>query len=145
MALKIPRIFGVGTDICSVQRMTHMIDRGPQFLDRFLKRVLHDQEIEEFKKINQSQEDVKQAGQYLASRWAFKEAMVKASGNTGLYYPGMYLKKGENKGKPMPTIEGELNVKILFEELQISGIHASISHEDQFAVAFVTLESLLVI
>ncbi len=55
--------------------------------------------------------------------------MVKASGNKSLYYPGMYLKKEENK-KPVMEIEGELNKRILFEELEISRIHSSISHED---------------
>ena len=78
----------------------------------------------------------------MASRWAFKEAMVKASGDTRLYYHGMYLKKDKSRGKPVPTIEGELNTKIIYEELEVSTIHASISHEDQFAVAFVVLETL---
>ena len=68
----------------------------------------------------------------MASRWAFKEAMVKASGNTGLYYPGMYLLKNKEKGggKPVPTIEGDFNQKIIYEQLEVSQIHASISHED---------------
>ncbi len=65
----------------------------------------------------------------MASRWAFKEALVKASGNTSLYYPGMYLKKKEGE-KPTPSIEGELNERIIFKELEVSTIHASISHED---------------
>ncbi len=78
----------------------------------------------------------------MASRWAFKEAMVKASGNTSLFYPGLYLKKSEDYKKPDPTFEGEINNRILFEELKVSKIHASISHEDMFAVAFVILETL---
>ena len=44
--------------------------------------------------------------------------MVKASGNTSLLYPGMYLKKkAEGGGKPEPTIEGEVNSRIIFDEL----------------------------
>ncbi len=77
----------------------------------------------------------------MASRWAFKEAMVKASGNTSLYYPGMFFLKKEGE-KPIPTIESEINERILFKELEVSKVHASISHEDQFAVAFVVLETL---
>jgi len=38
--------------------------------------------------------------------------MVKASGNTSLYYPGMYLQK--DGGKPIPKIDSELNDRILF-------------------------------
>jgi len=33
--------------------------------------------------------------EYLASRWALKEAMVKATGRTDLEYKGIYLKKPE--------------------------------------------------
>ena len=41
-------------------------------------------------------------------------------------------------------VVGDLNRKILFEELKIieeGGMHASISHEDDYAVAIVTLET----
>jgi phosphopantetheinyl transferase (holo-ACP synthase) len=64
--------------------------------------------------------------------------MVKASGDTGLYYPGMYLKKSDN-GKPFAEIQSERNRKILFEEKGASEIHVSISHEDDYAVAFVII------
>ena len=57
----------------------------------------------------------------MASRWAFKEAMVKASGNTSLYYPGMYLMK-KDKQKPIPTIDSEVNNRILYEELKVTNI-----------------------
>jgi phosphopantetheinyl transferase (holo-ACP synthase) len=36
----------------------------------------------------------------LASRWALKEAMVKASGNSSLWYPGILLKKTQDIEKP---------------------------------------------
>ena len=76
--------------------------------------------------------------EYLASRWALKEAMVKALGRTDLEYKGMYLKKELGK-RPFIEICGERNDKI-FKELRIANIHSSISHESEFAVAFVTLE-----
>lgn len=69
-----------------------------------------------------------------------KEAIVKASGSKLIYFPGVFLKKNGDS-KPSVEIEGEVNKKILFEELQISQIHASISHEDLFAIAFVMLET----
>ncbi len=53
--------------------------------------MLHPTEKEEL--TGTDNENVK--AQYLASRWALKEAIVKASGNRSLYYPGMYLKKVE--------------------------------------------------
>ena len=64
--------------------------------------------------------------------------MVKASGDTGLYYPGLYLKK-DNNGKPFAEIESERNRRSLFEEKGASEIHVSISHEDVYAIAFVII------
>lgn len=79
--------------------------------------------------------------------------MVKATGRTDLDYKGMYLKKppdteetidgiGEIKRRQRPYIEisGERNLKI-FNELKIVKIHSSISHEEQYAIAFITLET----
>ncbi len=49
--IKIPRILGVGTDITSVQRIADIIKRGGTFEERFIRRVLHQTEIEEYKRI----------------------------------------------------------------------------------------------
>ena len=103
---------------------------------------MHAREQEEYKGMRVN-EEYDRAARYLASRWAFKEAMVKASGNTSLFYPGIYLLKATEGGKPVPTIEGEKNSLILYEEMKVSSIHASLSHEDHFAVAFVLLETLM--
>ena len=79
--------------------------------------------------------------------------MVKASGCTKLSYPNIYLAKQPRirledgsmspKLKPVLTIDGELNKRLIFEELAIleNGMHANISHEDEYAVAMVTLET----
>ena len=43
-------------------------------------------------------------------------------------------------------VVGDLNRNILFEDLKIiedCGMHASISHEDDYAVAMVTLETTI--
>jgi len=42
---------------------------------------------------------------------------------------------------PEVRIEGETNERILFKELEVSKIHASLSHEDEFAVGFVIMEA----
>ena len=59
---------------------------------RFLTGVYNKIEIEEFEQRDEGLPRL----QYLASRWALKEALVKASGCTRLSYPDIYLKK-ENK------------------------------------------------
>ena len=38
-------------------------------------------------------------------------------------------------------VEGDVNMKILYDELKVSAIHSSLSHEDKFAVAFVIMET----
>jgi phosphopantetheinyl transferase (holo-ACP synthase) len=53
--------------------------------------VLNEREKNEYNK----KLDIKTKSQYLASRWALKEALVKATGNTSLFYPGIYLDKSE--------------------------------------------------
>jgi phosphopantetheinyl transferase (holo-ACP synthase) len=68
--------------------------------------------------------------------------MVKATGRTDLEYKGMYLRKppkdAEVRARPYIEISGERNTQI-FEELKIGKIHSSISHEEDYAVAFITL------
>lgn len=77
--------------------------------------------------------------------------MVKATGRTDLEYKGIYLKKSTNsfeeggetilrKQRPVVDVCGERNLKI-FKELNVVAIHSSISHEQDYAVAFVTLET----
>ncbi len=96
---KIPRVLGIGTDITSVQRILTIIQRGSEHEDRFIAKVLHRREIEEYKELRVDDE-FDRAARFLASRWAFKEAMVKASGSTSLHYPGMYLLKEVKGEKP---------------------------------------------
>ncbi len=91
--MKIYRVLGVGTDIVSVDRILKIIQRGPAYEKRFLSKVFHQVEFEEYYK----KDDDTLKSQYLASRWALKEASVKACGDKRLYYPGLYLQKEEGK------------------------------------------------
>ena len=139
-------IFGVGVDICKIARIEKLINRGPYFQERFLTGTFHKTEVAEYRA--KEVEHVKV--QYLASRWALKEALVKASGRTDLDYTGIYLDKSDGKQanegsvrriKPKLTVSGEKNTQIMFDELKICNLHSSISHEEDYAVAFVTLET----
>ena len=93
---------------------------------RFLTGIFHPIEIEEFKSRDEGQPRL----QYVASRWALKEALVKASGETRLSYPDIYLHKEprrqstemlsdgreltvNRKQKPKLVVTGELNTKFL--------------------------------
>jgi holo-[acyl-carrier-protein] synthase len=71
---------------------------------------------------------------YLASRWAFKEATVKATGNKELVFSQMYLHKN-NEGRPGIVFLDQN--KLIIEKLQIADMQVSISHENDYSVAFV--------
>ena len=38
-------------------------------------------------------------------------------------------------------MSGEKNLAIFYDDLKVSAMHASISHEEDYAIAFVTLET----
>jgi phosphopantetheinyl transferase (holo-ACP synthase) len=65
--------------------------------------------------------------------------MVKASGQKNLEYTGIYLNKAT--GRPVLTVDGKNEA--IFRELEICGMHSSISHEEDYAIAFVTLECFI--
>ena len=85
-----------------MSRIERLINRGPYYQERFLTGTFHPTEVEEFR--NKEVDHVRV--QYLASRWALKEALVKATGRTDLDYTGIYLQKTKNEtnekrqGKP---------------------------------------------
>lgn len=126
-------ILGIGVDLCKVSRIQRIITKNDYHYNRFLTGVYHQTEVEEFK----AKQDEAVKLQYLASRFALKEALVKASGRRDLDYTGIYLFKGG--AKPVLSVDGEKNTAI-FKELNVCGVHSSISHEEEYAVAFVTLE-----
>ena len=67
------KTIGIGVDIAANIRFKQIIEKSSK--DRFLNKVLHNREIEIFYKKQVLDVQV----QYLASRWAAKEALVKAT------------------------------------------------------------------
>ncbi|MFQ6133917.1 MAG: holo-ACP synthase [Armatimonadota bacterium] len=123
-------IIGIGIDIVEVARIGRMVDRhGARFLDK----VYTSYEVEN------CQRRGGRAQEY-AARWAAKEALMKAVG-TG-WRRGVLFRDIENynlpSGKPMIRLRGR--VKQLAQRLGGRRIHVSISHEREYAVAFVVLE-----
>jgi holo-[acyl-carrier-protein] synthase len=80
-------IIGIGVDLVKNARIHKILTSN--YAERFLHKVLHTSELEE---IN-SRTDIASKTNYLASRWCYKEAAVKASGRRELIFPKMYLKK----------------------------------------------------
>ena len=138
-------ILGIGVDICKIARIQRILTKSAYSHERFLTGTFHESEVAEYRAKEAEQVKV----QFLASRWALKEAMVKASGRTDLDYTGIYLKKEKSNGAsrlskaPVLSISGDKNKRIFEEELKVCSMHASLSHEEDYAVAFVTLETLV--
>ena len=86
-------IKGIGVDLVQISRITRILEG--KISSRFLNRVLHVKERAEY----QSFTSAKRRSEFVASRWAYKEAIVKATGNKKIIFNKVCLVK---------TIEGGL-------------------------------------
>ena len=124
-------IFGTGTDITEVARIEKAAVRTQAFLDKI------------FTEKEQAYCEAQKAGKYqsYAARYAAKEAFFKALG-TGYRY-GMAFQEievvNDGLGKPEIVVHGK--VKAFVTKHRISGMHLSLSHIKETAVAFVILET----
>ena len=125
-------IFGIGTDIVSVDRIKKSLKNK-----NFLKRVFNEKEILKCKKINNSIN-------CYAKRFAAKEAFSKALGtgiSSGINFNEIII-LNKKSGKPYISIIGSTK-KVLNKKLKRkkSKISLSLSDEKKYAVAFVTISS----
>ena len=124
------KIYGVGTDIVSIDRIKKSIKNK-----KFIRRVFNAKEISKCKKLIKSHH-------CFAKRFAAKEAFSKALG-TGISN-GINLNeiivKNNTSGKPYFNFEGDTK-KILKKKFKNKKIKTSLSlsDENKYAVAFVTL------
>ena len=122
-------IIGTGIDIVEIDRFEKIID-----LKGVAKKILHTNELKEFNK------KAKDQSVFLAKKFAFKEAFVKALG-TGFREP-YYLDRVEiikdKFGKPSVVTHGEAREE--FKNLGITKAHVSLSDTENYVVAFVVLE-----
>ncbi|CAH7676164.1 4'-phosphopantetheinyl transferase superfamily [Phakopsora pachyrhizi] len=138
------RIIGIGTDIVKTDRIKALISRSNQsFKLRFISKVLSqfERSSEEFK-LKETDDD--QLTQFLANRWAVKEAAYKAIYPT--YKPTWkqlsFLKlKGIILSDNNNTIDNPKPILLFHPEDDIENsilkLHASISHDGNNTLAFV--------
>lgn len=112
-------IQGIGCDILSIDRVRNIIETTPAFL----KRCFSEREISEYHKRG----DIA----YLASRFAAKEAIVKAFSKYEHDLNSIEI-LNDNDGKPYVVIN---HVK--------SNIFVSISYETEYVIAYAVLSSIL--
>ncbi len=126
-------ICGIGTDIVQVARMAADLER---YGERFARRILSARELAEFR-------GCARPAHFLAKRFAAKEAAAKALG-TG-FRNGLTLQQisvaHDAYGRPYLEYEG--TAETLCNRRGISRSHLSLADEADYAIAFVTLESVV--
>lgn len=115
-------IIGIGADIIEVRRIQNLAEKSP----RFLQRIFTPQEL-------QYCESKKNRFQHLAARFAAKEAFFKALGRKIRWTEVAVVNL--TTGKPTFKITTK-------ESLPFDRAHVSLSHLQDFAIAFVILEKL---
>ena len=123
-------IFGIGTDIVSVDRIKTSLKNK-----KFINRIFNEKEILKCKKNNNSIN-------CYAKRFAAKEAFSKALGtgiSNGINFNEIVV-LNKKSGKPYISIIGQTK-KILKKKFKRkkSKISLSLSDEKKYAVAFVTI------
>ena len=122
-------IIGLGIDIAELDRIRASLERHGE---RFSARILTPDEMARMP-VN--------AVPYLASRFAAKEAAVKALGtgfSRGITFRDIEV-RSDDQGKPGIVFHGEALRRT--RELQVAAAHLSLSHGRDSAVAVVILET----
>lgn len=124
-------IIGIGTDIVEIERIRQSLER---LGERFAKRILTASEMAIFQELNEAR-----AVSFLAKRFAAKEAAVKALGTgigNGVSFQHFTVSNLPS-GQPQLSVDAQVTAEISGELVW----HLSLSDEQTFALAFVTLES----
>ena len=118
-------ISGTGIDIIEISRIKNAVLR---WKDSFLKRIFTENEI------NYSQAK-KFSYQHLAARFAAKEAVLKAIGDSSIHQINLREVEvlNDESGKPFIRLSGA--AKKIKEKKKISDIIISMSHTHKLAVA----------
>lgn len=128
-------IYGIGTDLCDVRRVTATLSRRG---DRFAERVLGPGELRVFHARRARVEGRGLA--YLATRFSAKEAFSKAIG-MGMHMPMTWRDceiLNEPSGKPFVRLHGAL---ALWFEARGLRAHVTVSDETDYVATFVVVEA----
>ena len=115
-------IIGIGTDIVQIPRIESLCEKFP---DEFVSRILNESEKEKYFLLDKAEKS-----NFLAKRYAAKEAIAKAFGRGIGAEVGFHDITIDNdaKGKPFATVSSKIAVD--------KKIDLSISDDHPIAVAF---------
>ena len=127
-------IYGIGTDICDVRRISASFDRHGE---RFAQKILADGELATWRARSSRWPD--RGVRYLATRFSAKEAFSKAIG-MGMRMPMTWRLCEIGKlasGQPVIVLHGDL--KDWFDARGLTA-HVSVTDETDYAASFVVVE-----
>lgn len=104
-------IVGIGCDLCKIERVD----------EKIAQKILTENEYNEFQQLTLIRQK-----EWLAGRFAAKEALIKA---TGIQSMKSFEIKSTAEGKPSCTLENQL-------------VHLTISHDGEYAMAMVVIENV---
>ena len=124
-------VIGIGTDIIKVNRIKRLIEKRG---DDFAERILHKNELKIYQQHNS-------AANYLAKRFAAKEALAKALGTgiaQGISFEDIEVINNED-GKPNLILHAK--ALDIANKLGVKKSFISLSDEKKYAIAYVILEA----
>jgi holo-[acyl-carrier protein] synthase len=118
-------IVGIGLDLVKIARVQALAER---WRERFLERLYTESE---------RRYCFERAAPYasMAARFAVKEAVLKALGtgwSAGIRWVDIQV-LNDAQGRPVATADGRVGA--LLREAGVTGIHVSVSHDADYAVA----------
>lgn len=154
------QVWGVGTDVTHMPRFERLLEL---YGNRLVERVCSDDEAAQLRHI--PADDVARRTAFLASRWAAKEAAYKALGRWRVLFPELQVEvhsssggrtggaghhdldtdDGDDSTTPQRGHQGPRLVllgeaKAIARQHGVGALHLSLSHDGEYAVAFVVVE-----
>ena len=125
------KIVGIGLDLVRIARIRAITER---WQERFLQRLYTDAERQYCFRLSSPYAS-------LAGRFAVKEAILKALGtgwSAGVRWSDIQV-LNDSAGRPVATVHGRVGA--LVREASVTGIHVSLSHDAEYAIAEAVLTS----
>lgn len=120
-------IVGIGVDVVELARFERAVTRTPKLLARLFAES---EQVQDLRRLSLSS---------LAARFAAKEALIKALGNSaGVHWHDMPI---VSDGERNPSFVLSGGVAAIASERGITDIHLSMSHDAGIAIAYVIAEA----
>ena len=125
-------IFGVGCDIVHISRFEKWVSN-----EAMLRRFFSPEEVDAAALFSK-----RRSCEYFAARFAAKESLGKALGTglSGIRLADITVRK-DSSGRPLFSLAGSVEQKFASVCGKNACAHLSISHEKEYAVAYVVIET----